>query len=191
MKKNSGVLFWGGNITTVKTRSWYFYLQCRFTAVHQYFPNKCTLNNDVVIVSKSSVTAAEAVAASRRRHHKCIILCLFVCIKPEWYFFCLVDFIFVTIDVKGGRRSAHPFCKRTARICTHFPMLSISLYTFVYGEKLVPSFLEISTNALGNKTMYIIACCLQFHSFKLSPYKNKNCTVLEFPSRLSHWTAKI
>lgn len=65
-------------------------------------------------------------AASRRcrwHRHKCIILCLFVCIKPEWYFF-LVDYF------RCYRCQRHPFCKSIAKNRIHFPMFYTSLTSF-------------------------------------------------------------
>lgn len=78
----------------------------------------------------------------------------------SWMILFLVDYFSLFLLVES-MSEAHPFqCTLPKIVYTYFQMASVFVRTFSQGEKLVSSF-EININTLGNKTMYIIACCLQ------------------------------
>lgn len=79
----------------------------------------------------------------------------------SWMILFLVDYFSLFLSVESMSEAAHPFqCTLPKIVYTYFQMASFFVRTFSQREKLVSSF-EININTLGNKTMYIIACCLQ------------------------------
>lgn len=190
----------------IQCRNWEHRQRSKFHVVHQYFPNKCTSKHYVIAItsSKTSSPTNESYCYSRRlwhsRHHKCVLYYIYLSIL-SWMILLFFSWLFFVQWKWCQKRRTLFQCTLPKFACIHFLQwffLVRHINTLDREEKLVPSFFfwEIkNTNTLGNKILYIIACCLQFHSFIfVKPVKRvmadnatRNVMEVDLPATCNEW----